>query len=87
MVLGSIFISWKLDKNESFTIHEYQIYSLIIGLGNYFLPGQAINEYLFPLSAPEEYGIFSELEPTFEASYSGNNPMMFQKSKLDKIKE
>ena len=53
----------------------------------YFLsPKESINDYLFPVPLAPEYGEFSKLEDKFEASYSGNNPMMFNKLDLSKIK-
>ena len=46
-----------------------------------------MNEWLFPIDIPEEYGIFTEEENKFESSYSGNNPMMYRKSDIEKIEK
>ena len=81
MVVGTLILDWTTSESD-FAPSIIQYICIVIGIINVLIPSDKINEALFPIEEIDEVGVFSESEKKFESSYSGNNPMMYNKSNL-----
>ena len=73
-------MEYLLQKNYYMDVST--IISLVLGILNIMLPSNFINEVIFRIDIPEEYGIYSENQDQFDNIYLVNNPMIYKPDEI-----